>query len=422
MGLNKMGRKRKLENADLPLGLYTRPLRGVTRYFYRNVLGKDTYFPVEFKLADIKQSVIEFNKTHRNSAEALKYRADKYNVRVHKVWHKIKQNLDEVNEGKSQSTLNTFDNDCERFINFFANYYTKEITLEDINEYLDEYHSGASFNVRNRKILFLRAVFAEFTDMSYMERNCANDKKLKKKSKKAKSKTPIRISKYALMMMTDEAEPFLRTAIMLSLQTCHAVNEIVNLKYSDCHYFSSPKVYCVESGTYLEPNQGTPEELLVHGMMWISREKNQHCAASRVEIPITNEMMATIEASVQDLGEVFVKGTEPSCPYIVHRKKRYHKVNYSSDFEHPWQLTPRYLSKQFSKLRDDMGLYLDIEVRRDRPGFHEIRSIAIYLHDQQARDEENTMNRAAHSDLGMTQHYKEGHEKFKRVPPSTVTL
>lgn len=80
MGLKQMGRKRKLENTDLPLGLYTRPLRGVTRYFYRNVLGKDTYFPVEFKLADIKQSVIEFNETHRNSAEALKYRADKYNA------------------------------------------------------------------------------------------------------------------------------------------------------------------------------------------------------------------------------------------------------------------------------------------------------------------------------------------------------
>jgi hypothetical protein len=116
--------------------------------------------------------------------------------------------------------------------------------------------------------------------------------------------------------------------------------------------------------------------------MWISREKNQHGAASKVEIPITNEMMATIKASVQDLGEVFVKGNEPSCPYIIHRKKRYHKANYSSDFEHPWQLKSSYLSKQFSKLRDDMELYLDIEDRRERPGFHEIRSLAIYLHDK----------------------------------------
>lgn len=417
-----MGRKRKIENTDLPLGLYSRPLRGQTRYFYRNSRGKDAYFPVGFKLSDIKQSVIDFNKENRNSTVSLKHRVDNYNVRVYKVWPKIKQNLDEENEGKSKSTLETFERDSARFVAFFADYYTKEIKLEDINKYLDEYHADASFNVRNRKIHFLRTVFAEFTDMSYMQRNCANDKKIKKKSKKAKSRTPIRISKYALMMMADKAEPFLKTAIMLSLQTCHAVNEIVNLKYSDCHYFSSPKLYCTKTETYLEPSEDTPQEFLVHGMMWISREKNQHTNASRVEIPITDEMMTTIKASVQDLGEAFVKGREPSCLYIVHRKKRYHKVNYSGDFNHPWQLKPSYLSKEFSKLRDSLQLYVGIENRRERPGFHEIRSLAIYLHDKQARDEEITMNRAAHSDLGMTQHYKEGHEKFKRVPPSTITL
>ncbi len=422
MGLKQMGRKRKLENADLPLGLYTRPLRGVTRYFYRNAVGKDTYFPVEFKLADIKQSVIEFNDTRRNSAEALKSRADRYNLRVHKVWPEVKKKLDEVNEGKSKSTLQTFEKDCERFYVFFANYFTKEISLEDINDYLTEYHADASINVLNRKILFLRAVFAEFTDKSYMTRNYANDKLIRTQSKKEKDKTPVRITEDALKKMLNKAEPFLKTAIILSLQTTHAVNEIVNLKYSDCHYFSSPKVYCAETESYLEPKQGTPEELLVHGMMWIAREKNQDCAASRVEIPITNEMMATIEASVQDLDEVFVKGTEPSCPFIVHHKKRYHKVNYSSDFEHPWQLTPRYLSKQFSQLRDDMELYLDIEDRRQRPGFHSIRSLAIYLHDKQAKDKENTMDRAAHSDLKMTERYKRGHEKYKRVPPSVITI
>ncbi|WP_334060585.1 hypothetical protein [Alteromonas sp. S005] len=422
MDLVIVGRKRKIENTDLPLGLYSRPLRGKTRYFYRNAKGKDTYFPIEYKLSDIQASVVEFNEKNRNSAESLKHRSDKYNVSVYKIWPKIKENLDEENEGKSKNTLETFERDCSRFIEFFANYYTKDITLEDVNEYLNEYHADASVNVRNRKIHFLRTVFAEFTDLSYMERNCANDKKIKKKSKKAKLKAPVRISKYAIMMMADEAEPFLKTAIMLSLQTCHAVNEIVNLKYSDCHYFSSPKVYCTETETYLEPSEDTPQELLVHGMMWISREKNQHTAASRVEIPITDEMMATIKVSVQDLGEAFVKGKEPSCPYIVHRQKRYHKVNYSDDFNHPWQLKPSYLSKEFSKLRDSLQLYSDIEDRRDRPGFHGIRSLAIYLHDKQARDEEITMNRAAHSDLGMTQRYKEGHEKFKRVPPSTITL
>ena len=422
MVAKEVGRKRKTKNEDLPLGLYSRKVRGTLRYFYRNEAGKDTYFPEHCPLDAIKQSVVKFNKENRNSDKRIRSRADKYNVRVHKVWPKIKQNLDEENEGKSKSTLQTFDRDCERFIDFFGDYFTKEITLEDINEYLDKYHAGASVNVRNRKVLFLRCVFAELTDMSYMERNCANDKKIKKRSKKAKLKAPVRISKYALMMMADEAEPFLKTAIMLSLQTCHAVNEIVNLKYSDCHYFASPKVYCSDSETYLEPSEDTPDELLVHGMMWISREKNKQCAASNVEIPITNAMMETIQASVEDLGETFSKDIEPSCPFIIHRKKRYHNVNYSVEFEHPWQLKSDYLSKQFSKLRDSLDIYLDIEDRKQRPGFHEIRSLAIYLHDKQAKDEKATMTRAAHSDMKMTQRYKEGHDKYKRVPPSTVTL
>lgn len=122
------------------------------------------------------------------------------------------------------------------------------------------------------------------------------------------------------------------------------------------------------------------------------------------------------------MGETFSKDIEPSCPFIIHRKKRYHNVNYSDEFEHPWQLKSDYLSKQFSKLRDSLDIYLDIEDRKQRPGFHEIRSLAIYLHDKQAKDERATMARAAHSDMKMTQCYKEGHDKYKRLSPSTVTL
>ena len=62
MDLVIVGRKRKIENTDLPLGLYSRPLRGKTRYFYRNAKGKDIYFPTEFNLVDIKASVVEFNE------------------------------------------------------------------------------------------------------------------------------------------------------------------------------------------------------------------------------------------------------------------------------------------------------------------------------------------------------------------------
>ena len=109
MDLVIVGRKRKVENTDLPLGLYSRPLRGKTRYFYRNAKGKDTYFPIEYKLSDIKASVVEFNEKSRNSAESLKHRSDKYNVSIYKIWPKIKENLDEENEGKSKNTLETFE-------------------------------------------------------------------------------------------------------------------------------------------------------------------------------------------------------------------------------------------------------------------------------------------------------------------------
>jgi Zn-finger protein len=418
----QMGRRRQINNAELPIGLYSRMVRGKLRYYYRNSAGKDTYFPENCPLSAIKESVLEFNEKNRSGGERIKSCADKYNVRIANVWSEIKRNLDEENEGKAKSTLETFENDCKRFVEFFGNYLTKEVSLEEVNEYLQTYHSDASFNVRNRKIRFLQAVFSEFTDMSYMSRNCANDKKIKKKLKKAKTKAPVRISRYALMMMLNKAEPFMKTAIKLSLQTCHAVNEIVNLKYSDCHYFSEPQVYCADTETYFAADETTSSDVRVHGMIWISREKNQHSAASKVEIPITNEMMETIKASVRDLGETFTKGVEPSCPFIIHKKKRYQNVNNSYGFEHPWQLKSDYLSKQFSKLRDLMDFYLDIEDRKQRPGFHEIRSLAIFLHDKQSKDEKSTMNRAAHSDLRMTHRYKEGHEKFKRVPPSTVTL
>lgn len=62
-------------------------------------------------------------------------------------------------ERPSQSTLDDWNNDALRVKEFFVNVPACDIDLEHVNAYINQYHSGASANVQNRKVSFLKSCF-----------------------------------------------------------------------------------------------------------------------------------------------------------------------------------------------------------------------------------------------------------------------
>ncbi|MDP7592691.1 MAG: hypothetical protein QF552_08360 [Litorilituus sp.] len=162
---------------------------------------------------------------------------------------------------------------------------------------------------------------------------------------------------------------YLCIAMRLSLQTTHAVNEISLAKYRDCTWFEQP---IMQDG------------LLVFGTLRIHRQKVKEKEASRVEVPITQQLKNIIDDSRKD---------RVASPYIVHRIKDA-RAKQAENLTHPTQCRPNDISKAFSDCRDELGLYSELE-KKQRPTFHEIRSLSIFLYDKQGLDPQE---RAAHTD------------------------
>lgn len=418
-----VGRRRAANNLNLPVGLYSKKLNGVTRYYYRDHSGKEVYYPEQYPLPEIIEAVVRYNDKHRTSIAAIMDKKDKFNRRVEEVWPDIKKVMlkEKTDKGVAQGSIDTFMNDCTRFIEFFAKKFTKQITLEQVNEFLDTYHKDASNNVRNRKTSFLQSVFAEFVDKSFMASNPALLKKFRPKAEKVRER--LEVTEFEKILKA--APSFLQIAMRLSLQTTHAVNEVSVAKYEDCHWFTEPMLFNELTGAYEVPKGKFEHESLIYGMLRISRYKNRGKDASNVEIPITYEIKSIIDDSKID-------GVE--SPYIVHvaKQKTNKKRGKGGKWEtvipkgcdHITQLTPSYISKEFSSVREALGLFPNLP-NAAKPSFHEIRALSISILEfanNSFEVSDDTSARAAHSDKKITKKYTTGREKWNRVKPAVVKL
>jgi hypothetical protein len=380
-------RRKKLTNEDMPTGLSPVRLRGVMRLRYRYPSGKDFWFPIGTNRVDAKEAAKLFNAEYRNPMIDMLERGDKYN-RTLKYWLPKVINRVKKDESLSNEVLTTFLNDCERLLEQQGDTYTKSITLENVNDFLIEFTAGKSAEVYNRKISFLKKVFSYLVDMSAMAYNYANDKKAKKLE--AKKRTRLKLAEFQLIY--DAAPGFLKVAMALAMQTTHATLEISRLKYRDCRFLDVPEVL---------------DGVLVYGFLRIHRQKVQTKESSRVEIPIT-EALKKIVANSRD---------KLLSPYIVHRLSRYPKL-VGEGCDHPTQVSSKYISRQFSKVRDSVGAYSSLG-KDERPTFHEIRALSIHLYTEAGLDPQS---RAAHADAKSTKIYQENHIEWVRVPAGEIKI
>lgn len=381
-------RRKQSQNSDMPTGLSPVKLRGIDRFRYRYPNGKDFWFPIGTTRRDAVEAACIFNSEYRNPQILLAEKSDKYNRPLSYWLPKVVKRV-KSEERLSPQVLKTFISNCDKLTSSHGDVYTKSITLETVNDFINEQALNSSNEVKNRKALFLKKVFDYLVDMSAMQENFAARKKLLPVAQK---KRP-RLSEDAYQAIYNIAPQYLKTAMALSLQTTHAVLEVSRIKYKDCNILDKPEL--IDSG-------------LVYGYMRIRRQKVKKHESSRVEIPITKAIMDIIEKSRLD---------NTASPYLVHRISRGNVTPKGCD--HPTQCDSEYISKAFSALRDELGLYSNIENRRYRPTYHEIRSLSIRLFDKAGYDPQA---RAAHSKAETTKIYKDNSEEWVRVPAGEVSI
>jgi hypothetical protein len=386
-------RPRRRENRHLPDLLYFDKATGVYRFTLvtgkRKSLGSDRAMAIaiarEYNNRMRPETSVSIDSLIRESGgiqgEALPFaeHVDRIMARAIK------------DEQPSESTRDDWNNDATRVKEFFDKIPACDIELEHVNSYIKEYHADASANVQNRKVSFLKKLFSYAVDESLMLDNPATRKKMRRIEEKKRQ----RLSFDNFMAIRRAAAPWLRTAMDLALQTTHARLEVSRIRYS----IREPKNGVCGCVWLDQPLNG------IHGTLYIHRQKVQKKEASHVAIPIGDELKRIIDDSRDNV----------ASPYIVHRIPE-RNVKRSKEVAHPTQVAPDYLSRSFSKLRDQLGLSDHLEME-ERPTFHEIRALAAHLFDNQGIDPQGRM---AHSDAKSTKIYTQNHIDWVVVPHGEI--
>ena len=201
-------RRRKLGNEDLPEGLTILKHRGKLRARYRFPSGKDFWFPPGTNRADAVEAARIYNAENRNEAIELLERADKYNRPINYWLPKV---IDRVksDENLSPQVFKTFLSNCEKLKISHGELYSKSISLETVNEFVEIHAKDKSIEVQNRKVIFLNKIFDYMVDMSAMEKNFARDKKLRPVA--AKERNRLKLEDFKTIL--DSAPTYLKIAM-----------------------------------------------------------------------------------------------------------------------------------------------------------------------------------------------------------------
>lgn len=388
-------RPRIRKNKHLPSHLYHDAKRGVYRFNLidgrRVSLGADRIRAIEiareYNLRMRPAAGVGVDDLIRSSG-GINGEAQPFSNHVDRLLERIIQD-----EKPKKDTLAMYKNDADRTRVFFANVPGCDITLEHVNEYLREFHSEASANVQNRKVSWLKKLFSYAMDESLMDDNPASRKKMKRTSRKERKR--LRLDDFKTIRAS--AEPWLRTAMDLALQCAQARLEVSRIRYD----IKQPKNGICGCVWLEHPKNG------IYGTLYIHRQKVAEKEAAHVAIPIGLELKRIIDDSRDNV----------VSPFVVHRlRTRANKL--SQEVSHPTQVAPDYLSRAFSKLRDQVGVCREFP-EPQRPTFHEIRALAAHLFDIQGI---NPQARMAHTDAESTKIYTQNHVDWVEVPHAEICL
>ncbi len=403
-------RKRTEGREGWPVGLSLEERNGKERYRFKRVDGKKRLIPIGYSLMDAIAAANKYNAQYR--PETLTPRTqfqithepprDKFNKPM-REWldHVINRIRDE--EELSKEIFNQTVNDAKRLKEFLGDCLSKSVTLEMMNDFLNTYYGDKSKEVYNKKLSHLNKFFAYLADESAIAKNFMVNKKPKRLNASDTTKDRLDLDIESFKAIEAAAPLFLKVAMGLSIQSTHAVAELHRIKYR----IPKPKPETCGIVWFDTPLSENGE--MVFGTLYIHREKVKKAKTSYVAIPVTTAIKSVVELSKTD---------RLHCPYIVHRKpKRNNKL--AEQCDHRYQVTSRMISETFSAVRDELGLYSDVE-KAVRPSFHEIRRLSAKLISDMGV---NPRQRMAHASDKTTKIYTDNNDvEWHEVPAISVAI
>ncbi len=367
-------RKRDNNNRDLPPYLYFESGKG-----YRLTLTNGTRKVISKNRTEAIIIANEYNRLKRASILDVILSGDSKLLPLADYCDTIFDRM-VTDKAPGKSLLSTWKNDIARVKAYF-NMPGNQINLGTVTDYMEEFHSKASNNVYNRKLGFLELVFEYAKDIGEMKENPA---KLKiKRPKEAKKRKALDVKSFT--MIREAAPLWLKTAMDLTLQTTHAVLEISRIEY---------KIKKAEQGRcgciwYDEPTIIAGD--VIYGELAIHRQKTHKSEASHVVIPIGQTIKDIIDNSRDNI----------ASPYVIHKLPKNRSNPMSKEVKHITQIVSHNISREFSNIRDQLGLFSDLS-KEERPTYHEIRGMAARLIEAQGVSPQERMG---HSDSKSTKIY-----------------
>ena len=97
------------------------------------------------------------------------------------------------------------------------------------------------------------------------------------------------------------------------------------------------------------------------------------------------------------------------CPYLVHYRPRSQRPQHRQNKTHPFAVTADYVTKTFKAIRDETSVYDHLEPRQ-RPTFHEIRSLGARAYRKLGYGDEYIQALMTHTDQKTTEIYLQNPE------------
>lgn len=242
----------------------------------------------------------------------------------------------------------------------------ESIDVEFIASYLDQNFTRHSYG-NHRKVL--KELFKFAVNKGLYPSDRMNPAEVTY-SKPVEEKIRERMTIEQFIAVHKDAPEWLKIAMELSLLTLQGRSEVLNMRFDDYQ----------------------------DGRIKVIRKKVQKHEHSHLEI------------SSSELAKIIERARESGIPspFIVHRRPG-RKVS-AKGRKHWTQITPDYLTKEFSRLVDSLDIFKKIPLEK-RPTFHEIRSLGSWLYKQEGYDNNSYVRPLmAHADERMTKKYQSGHE------------
>lgn len=258
----------------------------------------------------------------------------------------------------AEKTLLEYDRMLESTAQRWGSRETKAVTRRDVADLLDTL-PDVSAN-KYRSILSQLFVFAVAKGLR--DDNPAQDTL---KRTEVVQRTRLNLEDYQRIHAV--APPWFQVAMDLGLQSLQRREDLVWLRFDDER----------------EP-----------GWLFVDQRKVEGHGTGHIRIAVGTELRQVIARCRDAI----------ACPFMIHRKPTRTRREYLEAKAHPFQVEPEMLTRQFKRLRDQVGVGRDLAPPQ-RPTFHEIRSLGADLYRKSGHPEEAIQRLLGHSSAKMTQTY-----------------